>query len=92
VGWLLSTMSDRELGGFYASQDADINLDDDGDYFTWTLAEAREALRTAEFSQEEIDLALRYWDIANWAICATTRHGMSSIWINPSRNWPQALE
>ena len=33
-------MTDRERGGFYASQDADIDLDDDGDYFTWTLDEA----------------------------------------------------
>ena len=32
-------LSDREHGGFYASQDADIDLDDDGDYFTWTLDE-----------------------------------------------------
>jgi uncharacterized protein YyaL (SSP411 family) len=38
-------MSDRDRGGFYASQDADINLDDDGDYFTWTQAEARVALQ-----------------------------------------------
>ena len=36
VAWLDATMTDREHGGFYASQDADINLDDDGDYFTWT--------------------------------------------------------
>ena len=63
AGWLLSTMSDREHGGFYASQDADINLDDDGDYFTWTLAEARLALLAAEFSPDHIELALRYWDI-----------------------------
>jgi uncharacterized protein len=28
-----------EQTGFYASQDADINLEDDGDYFTWTLSE-----------------------------------------------------
>jgi len=27
-------LSDREQGGFYASQDADFSLDDDGDYFT----------------------------------------------------------
>jgi hypothetical protein len=63
AAWLLSTMSDRERGGFYASQDADINLDDDGDYFTWTLAEARMALLAANFSPDDIDLALRYWDI-----------------------------
>ena len=37
-------LSDREHGGFYASQDADINLDDDGDYFTWTWDEAKAVL------------------------------------------------
>jgi uncharacterized protein YyaL (SSP411 family) len=63
TAWLLSTMSDRERGGFYASQDADINLDDDGDYFTWTLAEARLALLAAKFSSDDVGLALRYWDI-----------------------------
>ena len=34
-------LSDRAHGGFYASQDADYSMDDDGDYFTWTLEEAR---------------------------------------------------
>ncbi len=58
VGWLDSTMTDRERGGFYGSQDADINLDDDGDYFTWTLEEARVAL-----DAEELDFASVYWDI-----------------------------
>jgi hypothetical protein len=58
VGWLDSTMTDRDRGGFYASQDADINLDDDGDYFTWTLDEARAALRPGEF-----EFAASYWDI-----------------------------
>jgi hypothetical protein len=63
AAWLLTTMSDAELGGFYASQDADINLDDDGDYFTWTLAEARLALLAANFTPDDVGLALRYWDI-----------------------------
>jgi hypothetical protein len=63
AAWLLSTMSDREQGGFYASQDADISLDDDGDYFTWTLTEARLALLAAKFSPDDVGLALRYWDI-----------------------------
>ena len=58
VAWLDSTMSDRKHGGFYASQDADISLDDDGDYFTWTLDEARAALRPGE-----LELAAQYWDI-----------------------------
>ena len=63
VGWLDACMTDRERGGFYASQDADINLDDDGDYFTWTLAEARAALEPAGLSAADLDLALLYWDI-----------------------------
>ena len=48
VGWLDATMTDRERGGFYASQDADVGLDDDGDYFTWTLEEARAVLSGPE--------------------------------------------
>ena len=47
VRWLDAWLSDRTEGGFYASQDADINLDDDGDYFTWTLDEARAKARDA---------------------------------------------
>ena len=58
IAWLDSTMTDRALGGFFGSQDADINLDDDGDYFTWTRDEARAALSDAEFA-----IASRYWDI-----------------------------
>jgi uncharacterized protein YyaL (SSP411 family) len=60
VGWLDSTMTDRELGGFYGSQDADINLDDDGDYFTWTTSEAQTVL-----SPEEWKIAEKYWDIGD---------------------------
>ncbi|MGZ7060817.1 MAG: thioredoxin domain-containing protein, partial [Candidatus Angelobacter sp.] len=58
IGWLDAVMTDRVNGGFYASQDADINLDDDGDYFTWTLDEAREVL-----TADELAVASRYWDI-----------------------------
>ena len=58
VAWLDSTMTDRERGGFYASQDADVGLDDDGDYFTWTLDEARAVLDPAE-----LEFAAKYWDI-----------------------------
>jgi len=60
IQWLDSTMTDRELGGFYGSQDADINLDDDGDYFTWTRAEAQAVLTTEEWA-----IASRYWDIGD---------------------------
>ena len=49
VRWMDEWLSDREHGGFYGSQDADINLDDDGDYFTWTADEARAVLGPDEF-------------------------------------------
>ncbi len=49
IGWVETVMSDPLHGGFYASQDADINMHDDGDYFTWTLEEMRAALRPEEF-------------------------------------------
>lgn len=48
--WMDDWLSDREKGGFYASQDADDSLDDDGDYFTWTRDEARAALNDEEFA------------------------------------------
>src|SRR5215469_6433372 len=56
--WMDEWLSDRERGGFYASQDADISMDDDGDYFTWTLDEARAVL-----SEEEAAVACLHYDI-----------------------------
>jgi uncharacterized protein len=58
VAWLDAVMTDRERGGFYASQDADVGMDDDGDYFTWTLDEARAVL-----DKDELELAAQYYDI-----------------------------
>ncbi len=58
IGWLDGTMTDRERGGFYASQDADIDLEDDGDYFTWTVEEARAVLEGTE-----LEAATLYFNI-----------------------------
>ena len=58
VAWLDEVMTDREQGGFYASQDADVGLEDDGDYFTWTLDEAAFVLDAAE-----LEVAALFWDI-----------------------------
>jgi uncharacterized protein YyaL (SSP411 family) len=58
IRWMDEWLSDRERGGFYASQDADISMDDDGDYFTWTLDEARSVL-----SEEEVQVATLHYDI-----------------------------
>jgi uncharacterized protein len=48
IDWTNAVLSDQARGGFYASQDADQTLDDDGDYFTWTLEEVRAALAPEE--------------------------------------------
>jgi uncharacterized protein len=58
IRWMDEWLSDRERGGFYASQDADINMDDDGDYFTWTLDETRAVL-----TEEEAHVAALRYDI-----------------------------
>jgi uncharacterized protein YyaL (SSP411 family) len=48
IDWTDAVLSDQSRGGFYASQDADQTLDDDGDYFTWTLDEVRAVLAPDE--------------------------------------------
>jgi uncharacterized protein YyaL (SSP411 family) len=58
VRWMDEWLTDHEHGGFYASQDADISLEDDGDYFTWTLDEAEAALST-----DELQAAMLRYDI-----------------------------
>ncbi|MGC1782866.1 MAG: thioredoxin domain-containing protein [Acidobacteriaceae bacterium] len=58
IHWMDSVLSDRQRGGFYASQDADVSLDDDGDYFTWTREEA-----AAVLTPEEMAVAGIYYDI-----------------------------
>jgi uncharacterized protein YyaL (SSP411 family) len=60
IRWMDTSLTDRERGGFYASQDADIDLEDDGDYFTWTRAEA-----AAVLSAEEMEIAAAYYDIGD---------------------------
>ena len=56
--WMNDWLADRERGGFYASQDADFSLEDDGDYFTWTRDEAAEVL-----TPEELRIVADYYDI-----------------------------
>ncbi len=56
--WMDEWLTDRAQGGFYASQDADFSLEDDGDYFTWTRDEAADVL-----SMDELAIAAAYYDI-----------------------------
>jgi uncharacterized protein YyaL (SSP411 family) len=58
VRWMDEWLSDHDRGGFYSSQDADISMDDDGDYFTWTLDEARAVL-----DEPEAQVASLHYDI-----------------------------
>jgi uncharacterized protein YyaL (SSP411 family) len=59
IRWTDAVLSDPpERGGFYASQDADISLDDDGDYFTWTQDEVRAVLPADEALAIEL-----YYDV-----------------------------
>jgi len=58
IAWVNEVLSDQVNGGFYASQDADYSLDDDGDYFTWTLDELRAVL-----SPDESRVAELYYDV-----------------------------
>ncbi len=58
IRWMDEWLSDRERGGFYASQDADYSMEDDGDYFTWTLDEVRAVL-----SEQEAAVACLHYDV-----------------------------
>jgi hypothetical protein len=57
LGFLENVLGHPEAG-FYASQDADINLEDDGDYFTWTLDELNAVL-----DPPEARAAALYYDV-----------------------------
>jgi uncharacterized protein len=57
VQWVREVASDS-AGGYAASQDADVGLEDDGDYFTWTRDEA-----AAVLTPEELEVAAGYYDI-----------------------------
>jgi len=58
VHWVTTVMSDP-AGGYFASQDADVGLHDDGDYFTWTPDEVK-----AVVSEEEFAVLAHRFDIA----------------------------
>ncbi len=58
IRWMDEWLTNQKHGGFYASQDADYSLEDDGDYFTWTLDEAHAAL-----TDDELQVAMLRYDI-----------------------------
>ncbi|MDQ7843095.1 MAG: thioredoxin domain-containing protein [Armatimonadota bacterium] len=48
--FMAAVLADPRQGGFFGSQDADAGPGDDGGYFTWTEAEAKEVLSADEFT------------------------------------------
>ncbi|MGD0696294.1 MAG: thioredoxin domain-containing protein [Terriglobia bacterium] len=62
VGFIESVLSSAE-GGFFSSQDADYSLDDDGDYFTWTLDELKAALPGAQGDAREAEVIAQYYHV-----------------------------
>jgi uncharacterized protein YyaL (SSP411 family) len=57
LSFVMTDLSYTE-GGFYSSQDADYSLEDDGDYFTWTLEEVKAAL-----SEREAAVVAQYYHV-----------------------------
>ena len=50
VDWVLEVMAQKEHAAFATSQDADLTFGDDGDYWTWTVDEAKGALSAREYT------------------------------------------
>ena len=73
MNYVNEVLSNQDTGGFYAHQDADMTREDDGDYYTWTVQEVRDAL-----SKEQVEVILLYYDIR-------TRGEMRE---NPAKNVP----
>lgn len=59
VRWIGQVLA-LDAGGFAASQDADVGLEDDGDYFTWSIAELQQLL-----SAEQLELAKAHFGIGS---------------------------
>jgi uncharacterized protein YyaL (SSP411 family) len=77
VDWVVEVMANPERTAFATSQDADLKLGDDGDYWTWTPDEARAAL-----TEQEYAVAARVFDI----------HEAGEMHHNPGKNvlwWKQ---
>ena len=71
VDWVFATLCDPAANVFFASQDADTTFGDDGDYWTWTVAEAKAALSAPEF-----EVAAKIFDIGE----------RGEMHLNPAKN------
>jgi hypothetical protein len=69
--WMDASLSDRERGGFFASERGSLGPDDNGGHFTWTRDEARSVL-----TKEEFEAALLHWNL--------DRPGKNVLWVRAS--------
>ncbi|MCF7805669.1 MAG: thioredoxin domain-containing protein [Candidatus Marinimicrobia bacterium] len=60
VDYIMKKGADTRHGVFYASQDADYSMEDDGDYWTWTVEEV-----DAVLNEETATIIKEYYDIRN---------------------------
>lgn len=58
LAFLLRDLADLQQGGFYSSQDADNSMEDDGDYWTWSIEEFTDLL-----TPEEAQVMVRYYGV-----------------------------
>jgi uncharacterized protein len=75
IAYVNRVLSDRERGGFYAHQDADMGPGDDGAYYTWTVQEVKGAL-----PPQEAEVILRYYDITEQGDMESTP-GRNVLWV-----------
>jgi uncharacterized protein YyaL (SSP411 family) len=79
VGVVQTSLSGPE-GGFFATQDADASPDDDGSYYTWSVAQVEAAVSAAE-----ADVLKRHYDIRPRGEMAdaprTKDPGQNVLWV-----------
>ena len=75
IDWVLRDLCDGSSGGFFASQDADIDLEDDGDHFTWTLSEIKQLESDNVLSDE----------LARWTVLYFGLHDAGDMHERPGR-------
>jgi uncharacterized protein len=73
--WVMTHLSNPIEGGFYASQDADIDLEDDGDHFTWSQKEME-----ASLSPDEYRVVSLFYDVTV-AGDMHDRPGRNVLWV-----------
>ncbi len=69
--WMDASLSDRERGGFFASQRGRLGPDDNGGHFTWTRDEAHSVL-----TEEEFEAAALHWNLDS--------PGKNVLWVRAS--------